>query len=60
MPNYLYKCVKCGAEDYEIRTVDKRNEPKECKSTMLLRNPPIPCGGEMKLKIGNPPFKIKG
>lgn len=49
MPYYTYKCEKCEKEDYEIREVEKRNEPKKCN-----------CGGAMKLKIGNPPFKIKG
>lgn len=67
MPYYTYKCTKCGKEDYEIREVEKRNDPKFCKEILNVESRSAHssayystvCGGEMKLKIGNPTFKIK-
>lgn len=46
--NYDYKCEKCEHLDNEVREMEQRNEPKECPK----------CKGNMKLKIGNPPFKF--
>jgi hypothetical protein len=67
MPNYQYVCQKCGHEDTEIRKVEDRNEPKECTKLLtgetILTNSTVYsstiCNGQMKLKIGNPPFKMK-
>ncbi len=54
MPLYEYKCERCGHRDYEIRTIDNRNEPRKCQqppeelTTMSVNNCEIRCGGEMK------------
>ena len=63
MPLYTYKCEKCGHEDFEIRTVEERNDSKVCENTEDVEDEfeqihKVICGGEMKLKIGNPPFKF--
>jgi len=71
-PLYEYRCEKCGSKDSEIREVDKRNDEKICKSLLnqhsydtdspLVEGGKIYsaelCNGKMKLKIGNPSFRI--
>jgi len=37
MPNYEFEC-ECGYKTIELRTMSKRNEPKECSKCNKLMN----------------------
>lgn len=50
MPRYDYKCKKCGAEFFKVKSIHSKTRKAKCPG----------CGKFIKPKIGTPAFKVKG